>query len=36
MECVWENFIQKSKASAIGIVGHSYGGVVTLELVISA
>lgn len=32
MECVWKNFIQKSKASAIGIVAHSYGGVVTLEL----
>lgn len=32
MECVWKNFIHKSKASAIGIVAHSYGGVVTLEL----
>lgn len=32
MECVWKNFIHKSNASAIGIVAHSYGGVVTLEL----
>lgn len=32
MECVWENFVKKSKAGAIGIVAHSYGGVVTLDL----
>jgi hypothetical protein len=35
MECVWKNFVQKSKAVAIAIVAHSYGGVVTLDLVIS-
>lgn len=35
MECVWKNFVQKSKASAIGIVAHSYGGVVTLDLAIN-
>lgn len=33
MECVWKNFVEKSKASAIAVVAHSYGGVVTLDLV---
>ncbi|XP_055995243.1 cotranscriptional regulator FAM172A homolog isoform X2 [Ostrea edulis] len=35
MECVWKNFVEKSKASAIAVVAHSYGGVVTLDLVIN-
>ncbi|XP_078313435.1 cotranscriptional regulator ARB2A homolog isoform X1 [Crassostrea virginica] len=34
MKTVWQSFVQKSKASYIGIVAHSYGGVVTLDLAI--
>lgn len=35
MKTVWQSFVQKSKASYIGIVAHSYGGVVTLDLVMT-
>ncbi len=30
---VWQNFVKKSKAQHIDIVAHSYGGVVTVNLV---
>ena len=30
---VWKNFINRSKAKTIDIVAHSFGGVVTVDLV---
>lgn len=30
---VWEEFVSKSAARHVAIVAHSYGGVVTVELV---
>ncbi|ESO90049.1 hypothetical protein LOTGIDRAFT_64460, partial [Lottia gigantea] len=32
---VWKNFVRNAKAKNVGIVAHSYGGIVTVEMVVA-